>query len=116
MAELDWNAIAHEVGARARDAAYVAVGLGVLGLQRAAVESQSLARRTGDVDDRLARVGSTVATNVGEWFESAVSFVESSVEPLEEQVPASVRAGAAKLRVRALEAAAQLRQLTLRGA
>lgn len=116
MAQVDWNELAHGAAARARDAGYVAVGLGVLGLQRAQVEGQSLARRAGDADDRLARVGAVVASAVGEWLESTVSFVESSVEPLEDQIPASVRAGAAKLRVRAEEIGAQLRQLTLRGA
>ena len=41
----DLTGLATEVANRARDAAYVAVGLGVLGLQRAQVQRQEWAKR-----------------------------------------------------------------------
>lgn len=53
-----------EVATRARDALYVAVGLGVLGLQRAQVERVALQRRLAEMpelDQRLHEAQELVA-------------------------------------------------------
>jgi|GEM_PF-1693241 len=64
----DLNELTHDVTELARDAAYVVVGLAVLGFQRAQVERQQLQRRLAtevpSVDQRLADVRSAVVAGV----------------------------------------------------
>jgi hypothetical protein len=101
----------------ARDAAYVAVGLGVLGYQRVQVQrvelknklSQdhlALEQRIGDV-----RQGVTKGINqIDELAESATNFVESTLQPLEGRLPASVTQLTTKAREQAREVRTQIRQ------
>jgi hypothetical protein len=115
MPELtDLSGLAGEVAGRARDAAYVTVGLGVLGLQRAQVRRRELTNRVGNVDERVATLRAGLQAGgqqLGEWFESTVQFLESSVEPLEDQLPPPVRALAGKAIEQLGAVGAHIRQL-----
>lgn len=117
----DLNDLTTEVAHRARDAAYVAVGLGVLGFQRAQVQRQELKKRLAgeiDLDERLSELRSAVTTGVqqlDELVEGAVQAVESSLQPLEEQLPPVARELAQRAYDSAREVSAQLRQLVTQG-
>jgi ElaB/YqjD/DUF883 family membrane-anchored ribosome-binding protein len=80
----------------ARDAAYVAVGLGVLGFQRAQVQRVELKNRLSKdfvLDQRIQEVRTELTKGVkqlDDLLESAAQFVESSFQPLEEQLPPAV--------------------------
>ena len=114
----DMNDIVAEVARRARDAAYVAVGLGVLGLQRAQVARHELLRED-HVDEGVARASRGIATGaqrVGELLDSTLALVSSQLEPLGAQLPEPAR-GLASKACAGLEALGeQLRQLVMRGA
>jgi DNA repair ATPase RecN len=150
--------ITDEVATRARDVAYVAVGLGVLGFQRAQVERRQLQQRLGTdlphVEGRLADVRSAmpdltavrsalpdladvrsalpdltavrsavadladlrsaVATSLqrlDEVVEEATQLIESTLEPLEDQMPAAARELAHRALQQAREVGGQLRGL-----
>lgn len=114
----DLNDIVDEVTARARDAAYMAVGLGVLGLQRAQVRRQELARRTAGMDQHLSGLRAGIdagSQQLGEWLDGTVQFLESSLEPLEEQLPPQARELAGKARAQLSALGSQLRQLVAPG-
>lgn len=120
----------------ARDAAYVAVGLGVLGVQRAQVQRVELQKRLaseldrGDPFERLAdRIGdqfgellvetieearSAVTAGVqqlDELFEEAGRFVEGALQPIGEQLPPPVREIAQRAQDGAKELGSQIRGL-----
>jgi hypothetical protein len=108
----------------ARDAAYVAVGLGVLGYQRAQVQrvelqsrlSQdlSLDQRMDDVRHSVADVRHGVAKGfqqIDSLAESASHFVETTLQPLEEKLPPTVSQLTSKAREQAREVRTQIRQL-----
>ncbi len=104
----DLNDLGSDVTGLARDAAYVVVGLGVLGFQRAQVERRELQRRLAaevpSVDQRLAGVRSAVSTGVQRLdgvVEGASQLVESALEPLEDQLPPAARELAQKAREQA---------------
>jgi hypothetical protein len=96
--------------------AYVAVGLGVLGYQRVQVQrvelknklSQDLAleQRLGDVRQGVARG----YHQIDDLAESATNFVESTLQPLEERLPASVTQLTTKAREQSREVRIQIRQ------
>lgn len=99
--------ISKDVARITRDATYVAVGLGVLGFQRAQVQRQALQRklRTGELDDTIGelRAGLTKGVRqVDDLVGQALDQFDASVEPLEQQLPAVVRevVGQAHSRVR----------------
>jgi hypothetical protein len=110
------NALSEGLTELARDAAYVAVGLGVLGYQRVQVhrvELQSKMNRDFDLDDRLRDVRQGVAKGwqqIDELAESASHFVESTLQPLEERLPASVTQLTTKAREQARDVRTQIRQ------
>ncbi len=150
--------ITDEVATWARDVAYVAVGLGVLGFQRAQVERRQLQQRLGTdlphVEGRLADVRSAlpdladvrsalpdladvrsalpdlaavrsavadladlrsaVATSLqrlDEVVEEATQLIESTLEPLEHQMPAAARELTHRALQQAREVGGQLRGL-----
>jgi hypothetical protein len=146
MAEL--HEITDEVATRARDVAYVAVGVGVLAFQRAQVERRQLQQRLGTdlphVEGRLADVRSAlpdlagvrsalpdlagvrsavadladlrsaVATSLqrlDEVVEEATQLIESTLEPLEDQMPAAARELAHRALQQARGVGGQLRGL-----
>ena len=76
----DLGKLTGEVTTIARDAAYVAVGLGVLGFQRAQVQRVELTNRLNkdlDLDTRISRVKG----NVSRSFQQIDGFVESGSSP-----------------------------------
>jgi hypothetical protein len=80
----------------ARDAAYVAVGLGVLGYQRAQVQRVELKNKMAkdfSLDSRLSGVRSEITKGVSkidDLVETAAQFVESSFAPIEGRLPTQV--------------------------
>jgi hypothetical protein len=100
----------------ARDAAYVAVGLGVLGYQRAQVQRVELqARLSKDLalDQRIEEVRHGMAKGylqIDDLAESAAQFVETTLQPLEEKLPSSVTHVTTKAREQAREVRIHIRQ------
>ncbi len=100
----------------ARDAAYVAVGLGVLAYQRAQVQRVELQKRLQKdlpIDQRIGDVRQGVAKGfrqIDDLAESAVQFVESTLQPIEERLPSSVTQVTTKEREQAREVRIQIRQ------
>ena len=100
----------------ARDAAYVAVGLGVLAYQRAQVQRVELQKRLQQdlpLDQRIGAVRQGVAKGfrqIDDLAESAVQFVESTLQPIEERLPSSVTQVTTKAREQAREVRIQIRQ------
>jgi hypothetical protein len=110
------NTLSKGVTDLARDAAYVAVGLGVLGYQRAQVERVDLQNRlTQDlaldqrIDDVRHRVAKGIA-QIDDLAESAAHFVETTLQPIEEKLPPTVTQLTAKAREQAREMRTQIRQ------
>jgi hypothetical protein len=103
----------------ARDAAYVAVGLGVLAYQRAQVQRVELQNRLShdfdiDLDKRIEDVRGGVAKGIlqlDDLTETAVQFVENTFEPIEEKLPPTVSQLTTKARVQAREVRSQIRHL-----
>ena len=96
----------------ARDAAYVAVGLGVLGYQRAQVQRVELQNRLSK-DFSLDEVRQEVAKGIhqiDDFAETAAQFVESTLQPLEDKLPSSVSQVTTKAREQAREVRIQIRQ------
>src|SRR6185437_1198282 len=97
-------------------AAYVAVGLGVLGYQRVQVHRVELQNRlTQDLalDQHIGDVRDGVAKGVrqiDDLTESAVRFVETTLQPLEERLPSSVTQVTTKAREQAREVRSQIRE------
>jgi len=100
----------------ARDAAYVAVGLGVLGYQRAQVQRVELQSRLSQdlaLDQRIDEVRHGVAKGfqqIDDLAESAAHFVETTLQPLEEKLPPTVTQLTARAREQAREVRTQIRQ------
>jgi hypothetical protein len=113
------NALSKGVTDLARDAAYVAVGLGVLAYQRAQVQRVELQNRLSndfdlDLDKRIEGVRGGVAKGIhqlDDLAETAVQFVETTFEPIEEKLPPSVSQLTTKAREQAREVRTQIRQL-----
>jgi hypothetical protein len=100
----------------ARDAAYVAVGLGVLAYQRAQVQRVELQKRLSKelpLDQRIGDVRQGVAKGfqqIDDLAESAAQFVETTLQPIEDKLPASVSQLTIKAREQAREVRIQIRQ------
>jgi hypothetical protein len=110
------GAISKGVTDLARDAAYVAVGLGVLGYQRAQVqrnELKSLLSKDFSLDQHLSTVRTELAkgvTQLDDLLETATQFVETSIQPLEQQLPTSITQLTTKAFGQAREVRSQIRQ------
>ena len=100
----------------ARDAAYVAVGLGVLGYQRVQVQRVELQNRLSQdvsLEERVDEVRQGVAKGfrqIDELADSAAHFVETTLQPIEERLPAPVTQLTTRAREQAREVRAQIRQ------
>jgi hypothetical protein len=101
----------------ARDVAYVAVGLGVLGFQRAQVQRVELQHKLANKDFSLEQHLSSVRSGVSKGFqqiddlaESASKFVETTVQPIEEKLPPAVTQLTTMARDQAREVRTQIRQ------
>ena len=102
----------------ARDAVYVAVGLGVLGLQRAQVRRQELLKRLADprisFEERLGGVRTEITKQfkaVDEVLEQVIDQLEASWEPIEERLPTQARDFAQQVRSRSREAREHFRNI-----
>jgi hypothetical protein len=110
------NTLSKGVTDLARDAAYVAVGLGVLGYQRVQVQRVELKNKLSKdlaLEQRLGEVRQGVAkgfTQIDELTESATNFVESTLQPIEERLPTSVTQFTTRAREQAREVRTQIRQ------
>lgn len=114
----DIKDITDEITKTARDAAYVVVGLGVLGFQRAQVRRQELSKRLAEpkaqVEERIGEVRGEFTKRVkgvDERVEQAISRLEASFEPLEQRLPGQARALVVQARTQTREARQQLRNL-----
>lgn len=135
--------VTEELTKTARDAAYVAVGLGVLGLQRAQVRRRELLQRLSAavstlqqqverLGDDLAGAGSVLQqqvdrlgdlpvdlsaalTDIDDALESVVAKVEAAIEPLEQRLPAPARDAIRQARSQVTTTRQQIRQ-RVRGA
>jgi hypothetical protein len=91
-----------EAATFAKDAVYIAVGLGVLGFQKLQAERVNLQKRVpqlGITDERLADLRAGMGRQVrqlDEFVGAALGKVETSLQPLEEQLPSSARDLASK--------------------
>lgn len=100
----------------ARDAAYVAVGLGVLGYQRVQVQRVEWKNKLSKdlaLEQRLGEVRQGVVkglTQIDELTESATNFVESTLQPLEERLPDSVTHFTTRAREQTRDVRTQIRQ------
>jgi enoyl-CoA hydratase/carnithine racemase len=113
----DLTELPGEVANIARDAAYVFVGLGVLGFQRAQVQRVELQSKLATdltLDERMTDLREAVANGfhqVDELVESAIHFVEATIAPIEEQLPTVAREVAKRAHDQAREIRTQLREL-----
>jgi hypothetical protein len=111
------SALSKGVTDLARDAAYVAVGLGVLGFQRAQVqrvELQKVLAKDLSLEQHLSGVRSELTksvTQLDDLLETATQFLETSIQPLEQQLPASVTQLTTKAFDQTREVRSQIRQL-----
>jgi hypothetical protein len=100
----------------ARDAAYVAVGLGVLGYQRAQVqrnELKNMLSKDFSLDQRLSTVRTELTKGVvqlDDLLETATQFIETSIAPLEQQLPPTITQLTTKAFGQAREVRSQIRQ------
>lgn len=112
------NDLATEVARRARDAVYVAVGLGVLGLQRVKAAQHELVRQER-LDEGVARLRTGVVTGaqqVGGWLDDTLALVSSRLAPLGAQLPEPASELADRARARLEEVGACLHHLVTPGA
>lgn len=132
------RSITEDLSKTARDAAYVAVGLGVLGFQRAQVRRRELVERltaavsvlqqqvdrlgedlsgTGTVlQQQIDRLGdlpidmSAALADVDDAIEALVARIETMMEPLEQRLPAPAREAVKQARSQVHATRQQIRQ------
>jgi hypothetical protein len=117
------NKAAQDITNVAKDAAYVVIGAGVLGYQKAQVQRQDLLKRIGDpkavVEGRLkgARTDFSGALHsVDAQLEDVLSKVEARLVPLEDRLPTPARDLAKQVRTQAKETGSQIRDRILTAA
>ena len=100
----------------ARETAYVAVGLGVLGLHRAQVRRQELMKHLAEPKSqgsaRLGAVRGEITKQVkavDQAFEQVIGRVEASLKPIEDRLPTQARDLVEQVHERSREAREQLR-------
>jgi hypothetical protein len=105
----------------ARDAIHVAVGLGVLGLQRAQMRRQELTKRLAGPKSRAggcsAGVREKIASKMHEAdgaVEALIVRAEASLEALEDRLPSPARDMAKQVHARSREARALMRSIVRR--
>ena len=110
------SALSKGVADLARDAAYVAVGFGVLGFQRAQVQRAGLKNALAKdfpLDQHLSGLRAEVTkgiTQLDDLLESATQFIETSMQPLEQQLPSTVTQLTSKAFGQSREVRSQIRQ------
>lgn len=118
MAEIE--DITTQLRTTARDAAYVAVGLGVLAFQKAQVRRQELTKRLAEDRGRVEYRFSDVREELGrqlkvadDTMEQLITRLETTLQPLEERLPEQARALVKEAQAQARQARRQLRQRLL---
>jgi hypothetical protein len=119
----DVNDLTKGIAGAARDATYVAVGLGVLGIQRVLVhrqdvqhwlEGQQWVPGEGPLEERLGGVRSEVARHADHldgMVERAMRHVETSLEPFEAQLPEPARSIAHRAHTQAHDVRTRIKEL-----
>jgi len=114
---------ADDLTARAKDAFYVTVGLGVIAMQRAQVRRQELRKQVsgqvGDAKSQLQSLSKQVEDRVKlveERLEGVETRVESLLDQLEDRLPEQAREVAKQARTAAKDARTQVRGLVGRSA
>jgi hypothetical protein len=113
----DLNELANDAATLARDAVYVAVGLGVLGLQKAQLQRSDLSdTKIGDrsLEDLLQEARTALHAGVhqlDEIVEAAIACIENTFQPLEEQLPSPAKEVAGRAHDQARELRGQVREL-----
>ena len=114
----EFKDITEEITKSARDAAYVVVGLGVLGFQRAQVRRQELQKRLVEprtqIEGRLGDVRGGLTKrvkDVDDAVEQVIRRIEASLGPIEDRLPVPARDIVTKAHSQAREARQQLRRL-----
>ena len=93
-----------------RDAAYVAVGFGVLTFQRAQVQRRELEQQLETSAESLKTSLTKLAGEVEARLEPVSEVVEAQLDAREEKLPESARAAVQQARSVVKEAGAQLRK------
>ena len=108
--------LTEEITKTARDAAYVVVGLGVLGVQRAQVRRQELVKLLAEpkaqVEDAIGEVRGQITKSVkvvDDAVEQAIGRIEASFEPLEQRLPAQAQTLVKQAKTQARDARQQIR-------
>ncbi len=114
--------VTDEITKTAKDAAYVVVGLGVLGFQRAQVRRQELQKRLsersqlqGHLVDLSGEVTKRVK-DVDDAVEQVIGRIEATLVPIEDRLPVPARDLVKQAHVQAREVRQQLRKLILQAA
>ena len=111
------NTLSKGVTDLARDAAYVAVGLGVLAYQRAQVQRLELQNRLSQdfsLEQAIGEVRQGVAkgyAQIDDLAEQAAQFVETTLQPLEDRLPPTVTQLTIRAREQGREMRIQIRHL-----
>ena len=92
-----------------QDAAYVAVGFGVIAFQKAQVRRRELEQQLNLSGDSLREQLTKVAAEAEERIEPVVEAVEASLDQLEERLPESARVVFQQVRTTAKDAGEQFR-------
>jgi len=115
--------VTEEITKTARDAAYVVVGLGVLGFQRAQVRRQELQKRLSEprsvVQNHLGDVRGEVTKrvkDVDEAVEQVIGRIEATLVPIEDRLPVPARDLVKQAHAQAREVRQQLRKLIIQAA
>jgi hypothetical protein len=123
----DVNELAKGFAGAARDATYVTVGLGVLGLQRVLVHRQGLQHwledqqwvpGEGPLEERLGDVRAEVARHADHLdgvVARAMHQVETTLEPLEAQLPEPARTLAHRAHAQAHDVRTRIKELLVAG-
>ncbi|MDA8366936.1 MAG: hypothetical protein M0Z62_08270 [Actinomycetota bacterium] len=119
----DLTKVARDVAGIAKDATYVAIGIGVIGYQKAQVQRHELAKRIGSpratAEQRLAGVRTDLAGAVhavDARVEDVFTRVEAVLVPLEDKLPTQAREVARQVRSQATEVRQQIRSAILSAA
>ncbi|MHB8262750.1 MAG: hypothetical protein ACYDGY_03235 [Acidimicrobiales bacterium] len=96
---MEMKELREEVTGAAKSAAYVAVGLGVMGFQRAQVKRNELAKRFGQPSQNLTSTLTFAKQELAKRAKDAdiklehmLDRIDTGLEPLEEKLPGEARA------------------------
>jgi len=114
----EFKDITQEITKAVKDAAYVVVGLGVLGVQKAQVRRQELVKKLAEprtqIEATLGDARGEITKRVKEVdtvVEDVIGRLEASLEPIEGKLPTQARDLVKQAHSQAREARQQLRTL-----